>query len=71
MVSSLAQKTQVVVPVQFLLTRLSFVRVTPLFKCHKKIFILSGNMSFQRSLLCHIFPVVMALYIVLTLKISF
>jgi hypothetical protein len=60
-----------VLPIQFLLTRLYFVSMTPLFKCYTKIFILSGNLSFQRSLFPHILPVIIALYIVLTLKVPF
>jgi hypothetical protein len=70
-VSSLLQKAHDVLPVQFLWTRLSLIRITPLFKYHKNVLILRGNLSFQMSLLCQILPMVMSLYIVRTLKIPF
>jgi hypothetical protein len=62
------QKIHFVFPVQFLLMRLSFASVTPLFKYHKKILILSGSLSFHMSLFSQTLPVVKALYITLTVN---
>jgi hypothetical protein len=50
-VSGMLQKQHVLLPFQFLPTKLSFVKVTTLLRYHIKTFILKGILSFQRSLL--------------------
>jgi len=50
MVSNLLQKQQVLLPFQFLLTKLSFVKITPLLTNHMKIFNLRG--IFIRQISC-------------------
>jgi hypothetical protein len=45
------QKQQVLLPCQFLLAKLSFVKVTPLLRYFIKTFIFKGILSFQISLL--------------------
>ena len=50
MVSDLLQKQQVLLPFQFLLNKLSFVKITPLLTNHMKIFNLRG--IFIRQISC-------------------
>lgn len=50
MVSSLIQKQHFLLPFQFRLAKLSFVRTTPLFEYHIKIFIFKGNFKPPKDL---------------------
>jgi hypothetical protein len=65
------KKTHFLLLVQLCLDRLSLVRITPLFKYHKKKLVFDGSFSFYRIRLSQILPVIIALYIVLTEKIPF
>jgi hypothetical protein len=64
-------KTEFLLPVQFRLTSSSLVNVTPLFKYHKKILILSGTLSFHKNLFCQIFPIIKDEYIDFTVNCPF
>jgi len=72
MLSLRLQKLHFPSPLQFFRARLSFVRVTPLYKYHKNTLILSGTLMFQ---ICFVNGnaclVKMALYMELTEKIPF
>ena len=69
MVSLQLQKLHNLLPCQFLLTKLSLVRVTPLQRYHIKILILRGILRFQ-SVLCVVILLLfnMALYMDCTVK---
>jgi hypothetical protein len=68
-VSLLLQKQQLLVPCQILLTKLSFVRITPLNRNHRNIFTLSGNLILHRNMLFGIiFSFKKVLYIHLTMN---
>ena len=67
---SLEQKQHSLLPFQFLLIKLSLVRITPLFRYHINIFILRGIFNFHRCLLnCTLPLLISALYIEPTLNV--
>jgi len=67
----LLQKQQVLIPFQFLLDKLSFVRITTLLGYHINIFVLKGIFICQISCVALIPLLTMCLYIELTVKIPF
>lgn len=60
------QKLQYLLPFQFLLTRLSFVKITPFFKYHMKILIFNGSLNCQISCVTLILVLTRRLYMDLT-----
>ena len=69
-VLSLEQKQHYLLPFQFRLAKLSFVKITPLFKYHINILIFKGIFSFHKCLSnCTLPLLISALYIELTVNI--